>query len=71
MNEDDGEFREALREHCFDLHYAPLPHARPYSFGVANLWRIAVDWPGSSVPACIHRAPEPGKGDSRRLLLIC
>jgi hypothetical protein len=71
MQGDDAEFREALREHCFDLHYAPLPHARPYSFGVGHLWRIAVDWPGSLVPPCIHRAPETLPGQPPRLLLIC
>ncbi|MEP6810144.1 MAG: hypothetical protein ABI992_07860 [Chthoniobacterales bacterium] len=68
---DDADFREALREHCYDLHYAPLPEARPYSFGVGNLWRIAVAWPGSAVPPCIHRAPEKLPGDPARLLLIC
>ena len=71
IDADDAEFREALREHCFDLHYAPLPRARPYSFGVGNLWRIAVDWPGSAVPPCIHRAPDTLPGESPRLLLIC
>ena len=71
MESDDADFREALREHCFDLHYAPLPAARPYSFGVGNLWRIAVDWPGSSVPPCIHRAPDTLPGQPPRLLLIC
>ena len=71
MEEDDAEFREALREHCFDLHYAPLAHAQPYSFGVGNLWRIAVDWPGSAVPPCIHRAPETRADQPLRLLLIC
>ena len=71
MEEDGAEFREALREHCFDLHYTPLPHARPSSFGVGNLWRIAVDWPGSPVPPCIHRAPETLPGTAPRLLLIC
>jgi hypothetical protein len=71
MEADDAEFHETLHEHCFDLHYAPLPHARPYSFGVGNLWRIAVDWPGSAVPPCIHRAPETSPGDPPRLLLIC
>lgn len=70
MEEDGAEFREALRERCFDLHYAPLPDARPYSFGVGHLWRIAVDWPGSPVPPCIHRAPETLTGQPR-LLLIC
>ena len=71
MEADDDEFREALREHCFDLHYAALPHARPYSFVVGYLWRIAVEWPGSPVPPCIHRAPETLPGESPRLLLIC
>ena len=67
---DDEEFREFLREHCYDLHYAPAPLARPYSFGVGHLWRIAVDWPGSPVPPCLHRAPETPPGDPPRLLLI-
>jgi hypothetical protein len=71
MEEDDAEFREALREHCFDLHYAALPQARPYSFGVGNLWRIAVEWPGGAVPPCIHRAPDTIPGQPPRLLLIC
>lgn len=68
--EDGAEFREALHEHCYDLHYAPVPQALPHSFGVGNLWRIAVDWPGSPVPPCIHRAPETLSGQSPRLLLI-
>lgn len=67
---DDDDFLEYLNENCYDLHYAPVPHARPFSFGVGNLWRIAVDWPGSPVPPCIHRAPETHPGQSRRLLLI-
>jgi hypothetical protein len=71
IEKDNAGFREALREHCFDLHYAPLPHARPYSFGVGHLWRIAVDWPGSTVPPCIHRAPETLPNQPPRLLLIC
>ena len=71
MEEDDAQFRETLREHCFDLHYAPFADARPYSFGVGNLWRIAVDWPGSAVPPCIHRAPTTLPGAAPRLLLIC
>jgi hypothetical protein len=68
--EDGGDFREFLREHCYDLHYAALPRARPFSFGLGHLWRIAVDWPGSAVPPCIHRAPETLPGDAPRLLLI-
>lgn len=71
MEADNAEFREALREHCFDLHYAAGPDAQPYSFGVGNLWRIAVDWPRSAVPPCIHRAPKTFPGQPPRLLLIC
>ncbi|MDQ6808662.1 MAG: DUF1826 domain-containing protein [Verrucomicrobiota bacterium] len=71
MEHEDEHFREALREHCFDLHYAALPGARPYSFGVGHLWRIAVEWPGSKIPPCIHRAPETLPGQPPRLLLIC
>ncbi|MGI8820455.1 MAG: hypothetical protein ACR2ID_06280 [Chthoniobacterales bacterium] len=68
---EDAEYRAALRDHCFDLHYAPLPTARPYSFGIGHLWRIAVEWPGSPVPPCIHRAPETLPDQPPRLLLIC
>ena len=68
--EDDESFLEYLSENCFDLHYAPVPHARPFSFGTGHLWRIAVDWPGSTVPPCIHRAPETLPGQPPRLLLI-
>ena len=67
---DDDGFREYLSENCYDLHYAPGPHARPFSFGVGHLWRIAVEWPGSPVPPCIHRAPETLPGQPPRLLLI-
>lgn len=68
--EDNNDFREFLNENCYDLHYAPVPGAQPFSFGVGNLWRIAVDWPGSPVPPCIHRAPATPPGQSPRLLLI-
>lgn len=67
---DEAGFREALRAHCYDLHYALLPEARPFSFGLGNLWRIAVDWPGSPVPPCLHRAPAT-QPRQPRLLLIC
>ena len=67
---DDDDFREFLNENCYDLHYAPVPQARPFCFGAGNLWRIAVDWPGSPVPPCIHRAPEIRPGVPPRLLLI-
>jgi hypothetical protein len=69
-SKDGDEFREWLSEHSYDLHYAPRPGARPFSFGIGNLWRIAVEWPGSEVPPCIHRAPEHGPGQPPRLLLI-
>lgn len=68
--EDDGAFREFLNEHCYDLHYAPVAGAKPFSFGLGNLWRITTEWPGSPVPPCIHRAPETAPGDPPRLLLI-
>ncbi len=67
---DDEAFAEHLEEACHDLHYVPLPHARPYSFGVGHLWRIALDYPGSPVAPCIHRAPNTLPGDPPRLLLI-
>ncbi len=67
---DDDAFREYLKENCYDLHYAPVPSARPFSFGIGNLWRIATDYPGCPVPPCIHRAPATLPGESSRLLLI-
>jgi len=67
---DDNAFADYLKENCHDLHYVPVSQARPFSFGVGNLWRIAVDYPGSPVPPCIHRAPATLPGDSPRLLLI-
>ncbi|HXT13814.1 MAG TPA: hypothetical protein VN873_19855 [Candidatus Angelobacter sp.] len=67
---DDDAFREYLKENCYDLHYAPIPSARFFSFGVGNLWRIATDYPDCPVPPCIHRAPETLLGGSPRLLLI-
>ncbi|HPF12898.1 MAG TPA: hypothetical protein PLJ12_01425 [Planctomycetota bacterium] len=68
--EDAGEFSEYLREHHFDLHYAAEPNAEPFSFGLGNLWRVAVQWPGCPVPAFIHRAPAMVPGQPPRLLLI-
>jgi hypothetical protein len=68
--DDNEDFRAHLTENCYDLHYAPLPSARPFSFGVGHLWRIALDYPGCPVPPCIHRAPTPQPGDPPRLLLI-
>jgi len=66
---DDDDFRVFLAENCYDLHYAPGPSARPYSFGVGHLWRIACDWPGSPVPPCVHRAPATEAGAPRLLLI--
>ena len=68
--EENEAFHEYLKENCHDLHYVPVTHARPFSFGLGNLWRIAVDWPGSPVPPCIHRAPATRPGQPPRLLLI-
>jgi len=68
--EDNHGFLGYLSENCYDLHYAPFPQARPFSFGVGHLWRIAIDYPGSPVPPCLHRAPETLPGDPPRLLLI-
>jgi hypothetical protein len=68
--QDDANFRDFLNEHCYDLHYSPTPEAQPFSFGLGNLWRIALDYPGSPVPPCIHRAPDTHPGQPSRLLLI-
>jgi hypothetical protein len=67
---DDADFLDYLEENCYDLHYAPVAGAQPFSFGVGHLWRIAVDYPGSPVPPCIHRAPQETAGQPPRLLLI-
>jgi hypothetical protein len=64
------EFREWLADHCYDLHYVPVANAQPFSFGLGNLWRIAVDYPGNPVPPCIHRAPTTRPEQRARLLLI-
>ncbi|MSU65628.1 MAG: hypothetical protein EXS38_05920 [Opitutus sp.] len=68
--EDGADFLEYLKENCYDLHYATAPEAQPFSFGLGNLWRIAVEYPGSPVPPCIHRAPATPPGQPPRLLLI-
>jgi len=70
VSDEYADFREYLAENCYDLHYAAVPEARPFSFGLGNLWRIAVDYPGSPVPPCIHRAPETIPGQPPRLLLL-
>jgi hypothetical protein len=68
--EEGDAFTAWLGENSFDLHYEPLPSAQPFSFGLGNLWRIAVQYPGCPAPACIHRAPEDSPGQPPRLLLI-
>ena len=67
---DDKGFDAYLSKQYFDLHYAPLPGAQPYSFGLGNLWRIATAYPGCPVLPCIHRAPLTLPGAQARLLLI-
>jgi len=67
---DDADFLAYLHDNCYDLHYAPAPHAQPFVFGHGNLWRIAIQHPESLVPPCIHRAPETIPGERPRLLLI-
>ncbi len=68
--EDDEGFLEYLHENCYDLHYAPVAGAVPFCFGHGNLWRIAVQYEGSPVPPCVHRAPETLPGWPPRLLRI-
>jgi len=68
---EEGEgFRDYLSENYLDLHYTPLPDARPFSFGLGHLWRIAIEYPDSPVPPSIHRAPATLPGQPPRLLLI-
>jgi hypothetical protein len=66
---DDDGFREFLTDNFFDLHYAPLPDAQPWNFGVGPLWRIACEYPGSPVLPCVHRAPATIPGQPRLLLI--
>ena len=66
---DEG-FESFLSEHFFDLHYQATPAARPISLGLGNLWRLAIDHPGSQVAPCVHRAPTEKNGQ-HRLLMIC
>ena len=67
---DDEGFTAYLSEHSYDLHYVPRPGAEPYSFGLGNLWRIAIAYPDCRVLPCIHRAPLTRPQDPARLLLI-
>ncbi len=67
---DDTGFLAYLKDNFLDLHYMPILKAKPYTFGLGNLWRIATQYPGSPVPPCIHRAPTTFPGRPSRLLLI-
>lgn len=67
---DHAGFFEYLADHCYDLYHVPIGPARPFSFGLGNLWRIAIAWPGCPVPPCIHRAPATLPRDPPRPLLI-
>ncbi len=67
---DDEAFAAHLSDRCFDLHYWPRPGAKPYTFGLHNLWRIAISYPDCLVLPCIHRAPVTLPGVPARLLLI-
>jgi hypothetical protein len=66
---DSAAFEAHLKEHSYHLHYRAKSGARPWSFGVGHLWRIATLWPGSLVPPCIHRAPPDVDGRPRLLLI--
>ena len=63
-------FESFLSEHFFDLHYEANPGAQPLNLGLGNLWRLAIDHPGSEVLPCVHRAPKEKTGE-HRLLMIC
>jgi hypothetical protein len=66
--EEEEDFDAWLSSGSFDLHFRARAGAAPFSFGTGNLWRVAVAWPGSPVPACVHRAPST---TTPRLLLLC
>lgn len=66
----DEEFESFLSEHFFDLHYRSKPESNPINLGQGNLWRLAVDYPGSPTLPCVHRAPKEKQGE-KRLLMIC
>ena len=67
---DDAGFEDFLSEYFFDLHYQAFPEAKPISLGIGHLWRLAIDYPKSKVPPCLHRAPKEKDGKVR-LLMIC
>lgn len=63
-------FESFVTENFFDLHYRAKPGAEPINLGLGNMWRLAVDFPGSPSLPCVHRAPTEKPG-ACRLLLIC
>jgi hypothetical protein len=67
--ETGGDFETYLMENCYDLHYAATASASSFSFGIGNLWRVAIEYPGCPVPPCLHRAPEATPGKPRLLLI--
>lgn len=69
-NGPEEDFEAFLSEYFFDLHYQSLQDSPPVNLGRGHLWRLACDYPNSSVPPCVHRAPIEKDGKSR-LLLIC
>lgn len=66
----EEDFESFLIENFFDLHYQAKPNSRPFSLGVGQIWKLAIDHPESTVLPCLHRAPEEKEGQPR-LLLIC
>lgn len=66
----EEDFESFLIENFFDLHYQAKPNAQPFSLGVGQIWKLAIDHPESTVLPCLHRAPEEKEGQPR-LLLIC
>ncbi len=67
---DDAAFAAWLAEGHHDLHWTPDDARATYSFGTGSLWRLAVQWDGCPVAACIHRAPATTYADAPRLLLL-
>ena len=64
------DFEAYVSEHFFDLHYQAVEDVSVIQAGTGHLWRLAVDYPGSNILPCIHRAPIEKNG-SKRLMLIC
>ena len=67
---DTADFEAYVSEHFFDLHYQAVEDATIIHAETGHLWRLAVDYPGSKVLPCIHRAPIEESGN-KRLMLIC